>query len=243
MKKEVKLLEVIAVKLDQSLPVAKMQNLLNYIDSEKQSRIKSFYRYEDKERCLIGDILVRYMLASYLRICPQEINFSHNEFGKPYLKEYPLYFNLSHSGYWVVAVLDTNENGIDVQEMGDVDLALAERFYSKREYLELLGMKEAKRAHLFYDLWTLKECYIKTAGKGLSLPLDSIILERIDSSIYKSYLKEKEIYLKLYHLDSSYKLAVSSDSGCFENLKILTLEELYTLFMVSLKTPALINGK
>ncbi|MDQ0272979.1 4'-phosphopantetheinyl transferase family protein [Cytobacillus purgationiresistens] len=231
-------MEVVAVKLNQPLPKEKMQNLLCYIDKEKQSRIDSFYHDKDKERCLIGDILVRYMVGSHLKKKPSEISFYQNEFGKPFLEGNPLYFNLSHSGYWVVAALDTEENGIDVQEMGEVDLVLAERFYRKSEYMELLKKEENKRADLFYEWWTLKECYLKTAGKGLALPLNSFILEKSECNLYKSHLKEKELYLKVYHLDSFYKMAVSSTSGCFKNLKILTPQELYTLFMGSLKAPS-----
>ncbi|MGD6900406.1 4'-phosphopantetheinyl transferase family protein [Bacillus infantis] len=229
-------MDVVAVRLDTSLPVEKVYTLLRFVDQNKHARIKSFIHKEDKDRCLIGDILVRYMIGAALRISPCEVKFTHNEYGKPFIEGSPVYFNLSHSGSWVVAAVDDNENGVDVQEIGECNLEIAQQFYRKSEYMKILDVNEQHRADLFYEYWTLKECYIKTAGKGLSMALNSFVLQKLEKDIYKSYLEDKEIYLKLYPLDSSYKMAVSSLSCRFSNLRILTPQELYTLFITSLNT-------
>ena len=40
-------------------------------------------------------------------------------------------------------------------------------------------MNSDEKINYFYDLWTLKESYIKTIGKGLYTPLNSFSIKRI----------------------------------------------------------------
>jgi 4'-phosphopantetheinyl transferase len=228
-------LEVFAVKVDLALSIEKMQNLLEYVDSDKQKRIEAFHRKEDKVRCLVGDILVRYILAEKLNISPSHLKFFRNAYGKPFLKDENLFFNLSHSGCWVAAVFDNEENGIDVQEIGEADLFIAEKFFRRNEYRELLKVAEYDRADIFYKWWSLKECYIKTTGRGLSQPLDSFIVKNWENGLYHSYVEGNEMFFKMYDLDSGYKMAVSNSKGCFESLKILSLQDLYQSFMEAVK--------
>ena len=49
---------------------------------------------------------------------------------------------------------------------------VAERFFSTRETVSLLGAPIESRAGMFLEYWTLKEAYVKARGLGLSLPLD-----------------------------------------------------------------------
>jgi 4'-phosphopantetheinyl transferase len=235
------LLEVFAVRVDEALSLSKMLDLLKYVDSDKQKRIEAFHRMEDKVRCLIGDILVRYILAGKLNLSPCHLKFFRNKYGKPFLKNESLFFNLSHSGIWVAAVFDTEENGIDVQEMGEADLLIAEKFFGRNEYSELLKAAERDRANLFYEWWSLKECYIKTAGRGLSQPLASFTVKYFKNGLYHSYIGEKEMFFKMYELDSGYKLAVSSSGGCFKELKILSLQDLYQSFMKAVESRQFLN--
>ncbi|MEQ8954422.1 MAG: 4'-phosphopantetheinyl transferase superfamily protein, partial [Gammaproteobacteria bacterium] len=50
---------------------------------------------------------------------------------------------------------------------------LVERFFSAVECRELLLLPGPQRLPRFYQLWTLKEAFIKAMGMGLALPLDS----------------------------------------------------------------------
>lgn len=101
---------------------------------------------------------------------PIELVMGYGEKGKPYLREYPLFFNLSHSGEYVVCAVSDREIGVDIQKCSDVDVGrIAERFFSKEECkaLEGCGTVEERR-RLFFRLWVRKEAYGKLLGEGIT---------------------------------------------------------------------------
>jgi 4'-phosphopantetheinyl transferase len=50
-------------------------------------------------------------------------------------------------------------------------MAIAERFFSAEEALELAQSAAAERWHAFYRYWSRKEAYAKARGEGLTLAL------------------------------------------------------------------------
>lgn len=118
-------------------------------------------------------------------------------------------FNISHSGAWVVCAIADTEVGIDVEEIKPIDFSVSQCFFSKREHQQLMMQREELRLAYFYNLWTMKESYIKCKGKGLSIPLNSftVCVERqcvIASTDYPS------IPVLMIDLEDQYKLSVCS---------------------------------
>ena len=65
--------------------------------------------------------------------------------------------------------------GVDVELVAPIAaVELAERFFSPWEAAELSALAEDARLARFYELWTLREAYLKARGVGLSLPLDQL---------------------------------------------------------------------
>ena len=99
---------------------------------------------------------------------PIPLAYQYVKNGKPYFRDYPFYFNLSHSGDYVFCVLSLSEVGADIQQQSNKDNErLAERFFSAQEIAALQGCKEEKNV-LFYQLWTRKEAYGKLTGEGIA---------------------------------------------------------------------------
>lgn len=226
------MIEVCAVNCIEDFDKNQFDRLLGAVDKDKQIRIKRFAKYEDAQRTLIADILTRLMLCARLDMPPHKIEFSCNAYGKPYLKTYgAIHFNASHSGNWIVCAIDAKPLGIDIEHIKPIDLHIAERFFSVEENKVLEYTANDKKLEYFYDLWTLKESYIKALGKGLSLPLDSFsILKYEECIVLKSIADTNTYYFKQYAVDRNYKLSVCGISSTFGDIRIYNCEQIYNYF-------------
>lgn len=204
------MVEVNAVRLDKELPLTVFNRLLACVTTEKREKIHRFHHYIDAERALLGDVLARYSLCKRLGKNNSELLFGANEYGKPcLLNTEKIFFNISHSGRWIVCCLDHCPVGIDVELIQPMDPEIAKRFFSEEEYMDLLEKEERHRMPYFFELWTLKESYIKAEGRGLSIPLKSFTIKIQDGNISVKTLNDFRCRnFKQYPLDTEYKLAV-----------------------------------
>lgn len=143
------------------------------------------------------------LLARLEKLPHQSLTYRYGKKGKPYFRDLPYYFSLSHSGDYVFCALSTEEIGADIQQhrrqlKGDNRRRLAERFFSEEEKraLEVSGERE----ELFYRLWTRKEAFGKLTGEGVAgildvnlLPADSVPNARGMSLKGKMLLKEEAL--------------------------------------------------
>jgi len=147
-----------------------------------ETELKRFRRYQfdrHRKQLLLGRVLTRLALSSYDKsIAPEAWDFTQNQYGKPAISEdqnsASLYFNLSHSAEKVVlAVARFKDIGVDIEccRKPRRVAAIAQRYFSNAEAAQLLSLPEDQQQSRFYDLWTLKEAYIKACGMGLAIPL------------------------------------------------------------------------
>lgn len=224
------MLVIAAVNFNDTFNKNKFDKLMSVISIEKRKRIDRFHRYEDALRTLIGDILVRCLLCKRLGIKNRELIFGVNEYGKPFLvNDTNIQYNISHSGKWVVCSIDNLPVGIDIEQIKPINMGIAERFFSKEEIKSLMGKDIVERENYFYDLWTLKESYIKAIGKGLSLPLDSFTIRIEENNITVHTTHESDnYYFKQYYIDKDYKMAVCSIKNGFpDRMDFINVNELY----------------
>ncbi|WP_428623589.1 4'-phosphopantetheinyl transferase family protein [Sedimenticola sp.] len=156
--------------------LAEYSAVLNNQESSRQAR---FYFEKDRHQYLVTRALVRSTLSLYINdIEPAQWEFNKNAYGKPAIgnpTDFPLQFNLSHThGMIVMAVTTTRKVGVDVEWLlrGGETVAIADNFFSPQEVKQLRSLPTAEQDSRFFDLWTLKESYIKAYGMGLSIPLD-----------------------------------------------------------------------
>lgn len=156
------------------------------ISSKKErSKIDRYFFEKDRHNCLVTRALLRFVLSQFIQIPPQSFGFVENKYGKPRLKtgvtDIPICFNLSHAaGLTACAVVLDHEIGIDVEDSNrEIDIKIADQFFSQQESEFLRQTKEKDQKKVFFDFWTLKESYIKAKGKGLSIALDKFSF-RID---------------------------------------------------------------
>ena len=149
-------------------------NLMNEAEGKQQKR---FHFKKHRHQYLITRALVRSVLSFYVdEISPQEWQFNLNKFGKPSIQQpdvhLPLQFNLSHTEQMAVAL--NSEVGVDIEYLHrrGKTLELAESYFSPSEVEQLLDLPKKHQRQRFFELWTLKEAYIKACGMGLSIPLN-----------------------------------------------------------------------
>lgn len=127
---------------------------------------------------LAARLLVQTVLAAYASLLPAAWRFETNRWGRPYIAnpEAPpgLLFNLSHKPGVVTCLVGFDRDlGVDVEHCAARPYLfdIASRFFSPAEASALMALPEEDRVRRFYELWTLKEAYIKARGVGLSLGL------------------------------------------------------------------------
>jgi len=101
---------------------------------------------------------------------PIEAVYGYGEKRKPYFKDIPRQFNLSHSGEYVLCVFSKQEVGVDIQQKKKgYQERILQRFFTKEEqetWQNLLTREE--KDDYFYRMWTAKEAYGKLTGEGIT---------------------------------------------------------------------------
>ena len=151
------------------------QRLLSAAEQERAARFKFD---EHRNRFVIAHTALRRILAGYLEVEPQELEFREGAQGKPALvlaaDQSPLAFNLSHSHEAaLIAVTLNREIGVDIEYMKpDFDWqSIVENFFAPGEIARLNALPSTVQRAAFFACWTRKESYIKAKGGGLSIPL------------------------------------------------------------------------
>ncbi len=160
--------------------------------------------------------------------------FSSSEYGKPYLNEYPhIHFNISHSGDWVVCVVDNEPVGVDVEKIRIIDYEIAENWFSPFEFQVINNLQGNEKQVIFFNYWCMKESYIKSIGKGLSEPLNSFSIRQNDKIFYVcSHSKAINVIIKLFYLNENHVMALCAKHNFdFNNIVCLNAEELHQKFI------------
>ena len=150
-----------------------------FLSDEERQRALKFARLNLQKKFVKTRGVLRLILSSYLDLKPQEIIIKTAEYGKPYLVNNVLNFNLSHTkNQFVIAVSDTGIVGVDIEQCKDRKniSGLVEKCFSKieRDYWNTLS--EQQKAIMFYRFWVRKESFVKAVGRGIALGLDQCII-------------------------------------------------------------------
>ena len=151
---------------------------LHWLTPGELKRFQRFHFESHRQQLLLGRALIRVVLSQYGDTAPDAWRFIENPYGKPAIapeqQGQPLFFNLSHSmDQLVLAVSRQEAIGIDIEcvEKTRRVAQIAERYFAPSEVKDLMRLPQTERLTRFYQLWTLKESYIKACGLGLAIPL------------------------------------------------------------------------
>jgi|SRR5690349_17088214 len=146
------------------------------LDRDEAERSRQFSSDQLRRRYIARRGQLRELLSRYTSQSPAGIRFFCNDFGKPFVKDSGLQFNLSHSAnICLFAIGRAGELGCDVERRDPAfpSGAIARAFYAPGEVRALEMVDRSRQVEAFFNCWTRKEAYIKARGYGISLPLDS----------------------------------------------------------------------
>ncbi len=149
-------------------------------EAQRQARFM-FERH--RHQFLIARALVRSTLSHYADIAPDAWRFDVNPWGRPDIATHhglgDLRFNLSHTDGLVAVAVARGELGVDVEDTHrrSHPEQVAEHFFAPAEVAGLQALPPGQRPARFFDLWTLKEAYIKARGQGLALSLQGFAFD------------------------------------------------------------------
>ena len=112
----------------------------------------------------------------------------YNDYGKPYLKNNEMYFNISHSFDYTVLVISSKEVGIDIEK-----ITMRKNVIDKICTLE--EKKQINSASDFTIMWVKKESYVKYLGMGVAYGLKNVDTLKIKDFIIK---KIDDYYISIY---------------------------------------------
>ena len=152
------------------------------LEPAETARLDRFRFEKDRHSFLVSHALLRTVLSEFTGTDAASLQFAAGEHGKPYLDSTrlqstaPLAFNLSHSGSYAAVAVRQGQAALGV----DIEFHRAERRFAElsRRYFADSEVRalDAEPGHAmmgrFYDIWTLKEAYLKARGTGLQLPLE-----------------------------------------------------------------------
>ena len=199
------------------------------LSDAERARAERFRFPKHRDHFAVARSALRGILARYLSVSPEVIEFSYAEHGKPELSDAGagVQFNVSHSGELALcAVCLGHSIGVDIEWAGrrllrnEAEmLRLAKRFFAPDELAALRALPPADRAQGFLNCWTRKEAYIKARGEGLSLPLDeftvSLAPDQTPALLHTSAGPEEANRWSLHALDpgDGYVAAVAVEGG------------------------------
>ena len=157
------------------------------LSEQEQLKAKQFLRPELQNKYISIRARLRKILSSYLNIDPQKLIINIAKHGKPFIKDCPLAFNLSHSkNHFVVAVSNCGEVGVDVEEdRKRADLSgLVDKCFAEPERKYWYSLSESQRISMFYHFWVRKEAFVKATGRGIALGLDQCVIDVDDLTAF-----------------------------------------------------------
>jgi 4'-phosphopantetheinyl transferase len=171
----------------QTLDAAALDAARALLSGDERARHDRLVFERDRRDFAFAHALTRTTLSKYSTASPEAWTFGTAEKGKPFITAstgQPLSFNLSHTHGFVACVAAPGiDVGIDVETLDrrvERD-AIARRYFAAIEIDGLHALSGEDRTARFFDLWTLKEAYIKATGNGLSHPLDAMSFVFLDT--------------------------------------------------------------
>ena len=151
------------------------EQLLSKLQPQRRKQLLSFRFEADKKRCAAAGLLLwNYIYKGH----PENFTVSYNENGKPTVQDAP-FFNLSHSGNFVMLAISDTPVGCDIEQLHKA--ILTKHVFHPNELAKLSSFPEGDARNFeFLRLWTAKEAFLKAIGTGIDANANTYDLSNLN---------------------------------------------------------------
>lgn len=172
----------------------------SWLPEDELAKVSRYVQADARDKAVMVRGYLRGILSltgsDDVTLSPGEWQFEYGEKGKPDLiteqaLSSGLKFNISHSGDWLVVAVYQGQSGLSGGKSSYIELGvdiernrdstniypILNHYFTQSETDELLSLPESCQRQRFFDLWALKESYIKAKGLGLALSLKSFYFD------------------------------------------------------------------
>ena len=197
------LIELLYVNNKSEISKELFNNILILLPENEQIKILKYKLWRDRQARTLGRFLIMDLLKNKNVFDKNISDLSYNNYGKPFFEGINFYFNISHSGDYVVCAFCASESvGVDIEEMKEVNFEDFDSILTIEEKRYIYLSKNKKE--LFYNIWCAKEAALKADGRGLSIPLNEI-----DLNHGKVFVKGNIYYTKKIEINKEYEFIVA----------------------------------
>ena len=169
------------------------EEAMTLLSDEEHERRTAFLHPGARAQFLTGRWLLRKVVGYLAGIPARALAVRLGDRGAILVDDW--HVNLSHTDGLVALAVSDTPVGVDVEDTQRVGrtVELADRFFAPSEARALRTLPPAAQRARFFDLWTLKEAYIKGRGEGLAIPLASFAFDHApDGTVYFSTTTEPD---------------------------------------------------
>ncbi len=184
----------------QTSPAEYNQSVFAFLEKDRIEKIKKIRSESEKLLRIYASVFVKLYVSKNTGISLSKLKYLYQHNGKPYFNDCPIKFNISHTKNTLAIGFSSSEIGVDVEEIRQIDLKLAKRYFTENEnmyifennisanFLEQLNMpcfctNDSDALYKrFFCIWTRKEAFVKRSGTGLCFKLNSVDLVDVNQS-------------------------------------------------------------
>ncbi|MGN0642148.1 MAG: 4'-phosphopantetheinyl transferase family protein [Huintestinicola sp.] len=146
-------------------------------------------------------------------IIADESSIERSEKGKPFLKNTPVCFSVSHTDGLAVCLISTKPCGADCEYIRKYNERVARRCLTESE--RTAAEKDPRLSDQYFTaFWTLKEAYVKALGVGIGYGLKNISFDLCGDKIISA---EDKFTFVQYRTEKSESVGGYIVSVCCEN--------------------------
>jgi 4'-phosphopantetheinyl transferase len=139
---------------------------LNKLPKNIIDEVNQYKFVEQQQHCFFGKKLLQYALSKQqLNYTLEQLKYEEKE--KPFFSN-DFYFNISHSGNYVLLACSTTQKiGIDIEKHRTIEIPLFKKYFNDFEWQNILENNIPTQR--FFDYWTTKEAAVKCDGRGVEI--------------------------------------------------------------------------